>query len=73
MIKVGINGFGRIGRFVFRAAQKRNDIENTVHSHFLLFRRDLHYADRDRQLLPLRKHVKKVCAADQRGSCQAEK
>ena len=25
MIKVGINGFGRIGRFVFRAAQKRND------------------------------------------------
>ena len=22
MIKVGINGFGRIGRFVFRAAQK---------------------------------------------------
>ncbi|MFI3240630.1 MAG: type I glyceraldehyde-3-phosphate dehydrogenase [Bacteroidales bacterium] len=27
MIKVGINGFGRIGRFVFRAAAKRNDIE----------------------------------------------
>lgn len=27
MIKVGINGFGRIGRLVFRAAQKRNDIE----------------------------------------------
>ena len=26
-IKVGINGFGRIGRFVFRAAQTRNDIE----------------------------------------------
>ncbi|WP_305421157.1 type I glyceraldehyde-3-phosphate dehydrogenase [Photobacterium leiognathi] len=26
-IKVGINGFGRIGRFVFRAAQERNDIE----------------------------------------------
>ena len=26
MIKVGINGFGRIGRFVFRAAQTRNDI-----------------------------------------------
>ena len=22
MIKVGINGFGRIGRFVFRAAQR---------------------------------------------------
>ncbi len=27
MIKVGINGFGRIGRFVFRAAFERNDIE----------------------------------------------
>ena len=27
MIKVGINGFGRIGRFVLRAAQKRSDIE----------------------------------------------
>ena len=27
MIKVCINGFGRIGRFVFRAAQNRNDIE----------------------------------------------
>lgn len=26
-IKVGINGFGRIGRLVFRAACKRNDIE----------------------------------------------
>lgn len=26
-IKVGINGFGRIGRFVFRAAVKRDDIE----------------------------------------------
>jgi glyceraldehyde 3-phosphate dehydrogenase len=26
MIKVGINGFGRIGRLVFRAAQNRNDI-----------------------------------------------
>ena len=26
-IKVGINGFGRIGRFVFRAAQERADIE----------------------------------------------
>lgn len=26
-IKVGINGFGRIGRIVFRAAQKRADIE----------------------------------------------
>ncbi|EXJ50195.1 glyceraldehyde 3-phosphate dehydrogenase, NAD binding domain protein, partial [Vibrio parahaemolyticus VPTS-2010_2] len=25
-IKVGINGFGRIGRFVFRAAQERADI-----------------------------------------------
>ena len=27
MIKVGINGFGRIGRLVFRAAQERNDVE----------------------------------------------
>ena len=27
MIKVGINGFGRIGRFVFRASTKRDDIE----------------------------------------------
>ena len=27
MIKVGINGFGRIGRLVFRAAQCRNDIQ----------------------------------------------
>ncbi|WP_406705121.1 glyceraldehyde-3-phosphate dehydrogenase [Sodalis sp.] len=27
IIKVGINGFGRIGRIVFRAAQERNDIE----------------------------------------------
>jgi len=26
-IKVGINGFGRIGRLAFRAAQKRNDME----------------------------------------------
>jgi glyceraldehyde 3-phosphate dehydrogenase len=26
-IKVGINGFGRIGRNVFRAASTRNDIE----------------------------------------------
>ena len=26
-IKVGINGFGRIGRFVFRAAAARDDIE----------------------------------------------
>ena len=26
-IKIGINGFGRIGRIVFRAAQARNDIE----------------------------------------------
>ena len=26
-IRVGINGFGRIGRLVFRAGQKRNDIE----------------------------------------------
>lgn len=27
MIKVGINGFGRIGRFVFRAAMERKDIK----------------------------------------------
>ncbi|MAE13091.1 type I glyceraldehyde-3-phosphate dehydrogenase [Candidatus Woesearchaeota archaeon] len=27
MIKVGINGFGRIGRMVFRAAQEHNDID----------------------------------------------
>jgi glyceraldehyde 3-phosphate dehydrogenase len=27
MIKVGINGFGRIGRFVFRAAQERDDVQ----------------------------------------------
>lgn len=27
MIKIGINGFGRIGRLVFRAAQERNDME----------------------------------------------
>lgn len=26
-IKVGINGFGRIGRLIFRVAQQRNDIE----------------------------------------------
>lgn len=26
-IKIGINGFGRIGRFVFRAAQEHNDVE----------------------------------------------
>jgi glyceraldehyde 3-phosphate dehydrogenase len=26
-IKVGINGFGRIGRLAFRAAMTRNDIE----------------------------------------------
>ena len=27
VVSVGINGFGRIGRFVFRAAKERNDIE----------------------------------------------
>ena len=27
VVRVGINGFGRIGRLVFRAAQERNDIE----------------------------------------------
>ena len=30
MIKVGINGFGRIGRFVFRAAQKRTIFKSLV-------------------------------------------
>ena len=27
MTKIGINGFGRIGRFVFRASTKRDDVE----------------------------------------------
>ena len=27
MIKVGINGFGRIGRLVFRAAQAKSDVQ----------------------------------------------
>ncbi|MEA4861858.1 MAG: type I glyceraldehyde-3-phosphate dehydrogenase [Victivallaceae bacterium] len=27
MVKIGINGFGRIGRLVFRAAQSRKDVE----------------------------------------------
>ena len=27
MIKIGINGFGRIGRLVFRAAQSRKDVQ----------------------------------------------
>ena len=26
-IKLGINGFGRIGRMVFRASLKRNDVD----------------------------------------------
>ena len=26
-VKIGINGFGRIGRIMFRAAMKRNDVE----------------------------------------------
>ena len=26
-IKIGINGFGRIGRLVFRAAMQRTDVE----------------------------------------------
>ena len=26
-IKIGINGFGRIGRITFRAILKRNDVE----------------------------------------------
>ena len=33
MIKIGINGFGRIGRFVFRAAQTRNDIQEIGRAH----------------------------------------
>ena len=32
MIKVGINGFGRIGRMVFRAAIGRGDVE-TITGH----------------------------------------
>ncbi|XNM78414.1 glyceraldehyde 3-phosphate dehydrogenase NAD-binding domain-containing protein [Escherichia coli] len=31
-LKVGINGFGRIGRIVFRAAQKRSDIKESLQS-----------------------------------------
>src|SRR5438309_787193 len=27
MVKIGINGFGRIGRVAFRAAMERNDVE----------------------------------------------
>ena len=27
MIKIGINGFGRIGRLVFRACAKRSDVQ----------------------------------------------
>ena len=27
MVKIGINGFGRIGRLVFRAAQERSDVQ----------------------------------------------
>mgnify|MGYP002226164311 FL=1 len=30
MIKVGINGFGRIGRFVFRAAMERTIFKSLV-------------------------------------------
>lgn len=26
-VKIGINGFGRIGRLVFRAAMKRSDVQ----------------------------------------------
>jgi glyceraldehyde 3-phosphate dehydrogenase len=37
MIKVGINGFGRIGRLVFRAAQERNDIEIVALIYMLKF------------------------------------
>ena len=39
MTKIGINGFGRIGRFVFRASTKRDDIAymlkyDTMHGRF---------------------------------------
>ena len=30
MAKVGINGFGRIGRLFFRAALERGDVEDIV-------------------------------------------
>ena len=30
MIKVGINGFGRIGRLVFRAAQSKSDVKSGI-------------------------------------------
>ncbi|MBP2691248.1 MAG: type I glyceraldehyde-3-phosphate dehydrogenase, partial [Muribaculaceae bacterium] len=36
MTKIGINGFGRIGRFVFRASTKRNDIEVVAINDLLL-------------------------------------
>ncbi len=29
MIKIGINGFGRVGRFVLRLVQVRDDMEIT--------------------------------------------
>ena len=37
-IKVGINGFGRIGRLVFRAAQKMDNIEIVGSTILLLIR-----------------------------------
>ena len=30
-IKIGINGFGRIGRFVFRVAAKNDNVEVDLH------------------------------------------
>ena len=35
-IKVGINGFGRIGRLAFRAAMKRTDMEHLVSRRIIL-------------------------------------
>ena len=32
MIKIGINGFGRIGRMVFRAAVDKSPLVSIVHS-----------------------------------------
>ncbi len=41
-IKIGINGFGRIGRIIFRAAQKRSDMEivainDLLHADYILY------------------------------------
>ena len=39
-VKVGINGFGRIGRCVFRAAQKYSEIEVIAINDLTDFRND---------------------------------